>query len=53
MKWFSDYFNDRCEAGVNLSLRESNKWYDKGGNMTPERMRKWFDKLEKQLKSNI
>lgn len=52
MKWFSDYFNDRCEAGANASLRESDRFYDKGGNMTPERMRKRFDKLEKQLKSN-
>ncbi len=52
MKWFSDYFNDRCEVGANISLRESDRLYDKGGNMTPERMRKQFDKLEKQLKSN-
>ena len=52
MKWFSDYLNDRCEVGANISLRESDRLYDKGGNMTPERMRKQFDKLEKQLKSN-
>jgi hypothetical protein len=52
MKWFSDYFNDRCEAGANASLRESDRFYDKGGNMTSERMRKQFDKMEKQLKSN-
>lgn len=50
MKWFSDYFNDRCETGANISLRESDRWYDKGGNMTPERIRKQFDKLEKQFK---
>ena len=52
MKWFSDYFNDRCDAYVERSLRESDRFYDKGGNMTQERMRKQFDKLEKQFNSN-
>lgn len=49
MKWFADYFNDRCDAGENMSLREHDKYYDKGGNMTPERMRVQFDKLEKKF----
>jgi hypothetical protein len=53
MKWFSDYFNERCEAGMNTSLRESDRFYDKGGNMTPERIRKQFDRLEKQFKKQI
>lgn len=51
MNWFANYFNDRCEAGANASLRESDRLYDKGGNMTSERMREQFNRLEKQLKS--
>ncbi|HBX45539.1 MAG TPA: hypothetical protein DEG28_06630 [Porphyromonadaceae bacterium] len=50
MKWFWDYFNDRCLAGANLSLRVHDSNYDKGGNMTPERIGKQFERLEKQLK---
>lgn len=52
MRWFSDYFDDRCEAGANLSLRESDRFYDKGGNMTPKQIQKQFDRLEKQFKTN-
>lgn len=52
MGWFSNYFNDRCEAGANISQRESERMYDKGGNMTPERMRTQFEQLEKKIKTN-
>lgn len=50
MKWFSDYFNERCEAGANASLREADRFYDKGGNMTSERIQKQMNNLEKKFK---
>lgn len=49
MKWFSDYFNERCEAGANASIRQAERHYDKDGNFTPERMRRQMDKLTKKL----
>ncbi len=51
MKWFADYFAERCEAAANNSMREAERHYDKGGNLTPERIRKQMDKIEKQLNS--
>lgn len=50
MKWFADYFAERCEAGANISIREAERNYDKGGNMTPERIRKQMDKIEKKFR---
>lgn len=52
MKWFSGYFAERCEAAANNSIREAERNYDKGGNLTPERIRKKFDLLEKQFNTN-
>lgn len=48
MSWFREYFADRCALAAQVS--ENNQFYDKGGNLTPERMTKHFDSLEKQFK---
>lgn len=48
MGWFRSYFAERLELAAEQS--ENHAHYDKGGNMTSERMQKHFDKLEKQLK---
>lgn len=50
MKWFSDYFAERCEAGANASIREAERNYDKGGNLTPERLRRQAERIGKKLK---
>lgn len=50
MKWFQSYFDERCEAGAERSIRESEKNYDKGENMTSERMREQLNKLEKKFR---
>lgn len=48
MSWFRDYFADRCTLAAQEN--ENTRVYDKGGNMTPERIRKHFQQLEKQFK---
>lgn len=44
MTWFRDYFAERCQTGADMSV--NNQFYDKGGNMTPERMTKHFDAMQ-------
>lgn len=52
MRWFSDYFAERCEAAANNSIRDAERNYDKGGNITAERVRKHFNKLEDKINKN-
>lgn len=47
MKWFDLYFDERCEIGAQDSI--NSQFYDKGGNMTSERMTTHFDNLQKQM----
>lgn len=49
MKWFRDYFSERCEAAAYRSERESERNYDKGGNITSERMSYELGRLEKKM----
>lgn len=44
MSWFREYFADRCATGANISM--ATQFYDKGGNLTPERMTKYFDAMQ-------
>ncbi len=53
MRWFSDYFAERCEAAANNSIREAERNYDKGGNITAERMQKHFNKLEDKINKKL
>lgn len=47
MKWFDLYFDKRCEIGAQDSI--NSQFYDKGGNMTSERITTHFDNLQKQM----
>lgn len=47
LKWFDQYFDERCEIGAQDSI--NSQFYDKGGNMTSERMTTHFDNLQKQM----
>lgn len=48
LKIFQTYFDERCEIAEFNS--RNNSVYDKGGNITSERMTKYFNNLEKQFK---
>lgn len=45
--WFRRYFDDRCAAGADEAV--SGQFYDKGGNLTPDRMAKEFERLTKKM----
>lgn len=47
MKWFDLYFDERCEIGAQDSI--NSQFYDKGGNITSERMATHFNNLQKQM----
>lgn len=47
MSWFREYFDNRCELGASQSI--NSQFYDKGDNMTPERMTKHFDTLQSKF----
>lgn len=47
MGWFRQYFADRCAACADESV--SGQFYDKGGNLTPDRMAKEFESLTKKM----
>ena len=49
LKWFSNYFKERCATAAEMSQREAERLYDKGGNMTSERMAQQFNDLAKKL----
>jgi len=44
MSWFREYFADRCATGASIS--RNTQFYDKGGNMTPQRMTKYLDVMQ-------
>lgn len=44
MGWFREYFADRCATGASISM--ATQFYDKGDNLTPQRMTKHFDAMQ-------
>lgn len=48
LRWFASYFDERCSLAELES--QNTAYYDKGGNITSERMKKHFDNLMNKTK---
>ncbi len=48
LRWFASYFDERCSLAEQQS--QNTAYYDKGGNITSERMKKHFENLTKKTK---
>lgn len=47
MRWFSLYFQERCSLAEEESI--NHRHYDKGDNLTPERMTQYFDRITRKI----